>query len=107
MRQHMIYFREANVPVKSDAYPQRAMNRVNGLESFKQANESVFSLGDNHCWVRKDKDVRAVENPLGIPRRNTIPPIWLSRDACLLELILGGRNYVEGKLPCVIADLIC
>lgn len=103
-------------------------------EVFKQVYDSPASLPGKDKWVTVDKDVRAIEELLGM-RPNTIgAPLWLSGDSkrcdkcdretswldivssalkkvhgkeMIAEVILGERKFVNIEVPHAIADLFC
>jgi hypothetical protein len=121
------------MPAKSPQSPPRT-TRVVSNEIFQQVYDSPASLPGKHRWVTAEKDVRTIEEILGIPDKSIGAPLWVSGDTrhcpkcgresnwldivgsaltkvhqkqLLVEVILGERKYVNVEVPHAIADLVC
>lgn len=101
---------------------------------FQQVYDSPASLPGKRKWVTPDKDVRAIEELLGMPEDTIGAPLWLSGDRkncrhcrretswldivhsslkkvhskeMVAEVILGDRKFVNVEVPHAIQDLYC
>jgi hypothetical protein len=103
-------------------------------EVFKMVYDAPSSLPGTHKWVTTDKDVRQIEQFLGMPEKTIGAPLWVSGDqktcpncdreinwldivtsatkevhrgAMIAKVILGEQKYVNTEAPRAIADLNC
>ena len=105
-----------------------------GDEIFHQVYESPASLPGRHRWLTPDKDVRKVEELLGIRPGTIGAPLWVSGDrkrcpSCdretnwldivssglgqahkstmIVRVILGDQKYINTEAPRAISNLHC
>ena len=105
-----------------------------GPDVFKQVYDSPRALPGKHKWVTSDRDVRSIEQMLGIEQGTIGAPLWVSGDTrncpkcgreiswfdivasalskthgrdLLVKVILGDKKYVNVETPRAIADLVC
>ena len=108
--------------------------RVVSEEVFKQVYDSPHSLPGKEKWVTIEKDVRAIEQLLGMEPKTIGAPLWVSGDTrhcpkcgretnwldivssalakvhgkdLLIKVILGDKKFVNVENPRAIADLVC
>jgi hypothetical protein len=62
------------MPGRTKPESQGSTTHVVTPEIFKQVYDSPHSLPSKHCWVTKDdKDVRTIDELLGIPDKTAVP----------------------------------
>ena len=103
-------------------------------EIFRQVYESPASLPGKMKWVTCDRDVREIENILGMKSETIGAPLWISGDRkhcrnckreiswldivsssikkvhgkeMIAEVILGDKKFVNIEVPHAIEGLFC
>lgn len=103
-------------------------------EVFRAVYDSPASLPGRYRWVTTEKDVRRLEELLGVPDGSIGAPLWVSADeracpdcgrevnwldivssalervhepAMIAEVILGDRKFVNTEVPDVIEGVHC
>ena len=112
----------------------QSSTRVVSEEIFKQVYDSPSSLPGKQKWVTSDRDVRTIEQLLGMESNTIGVPLWVSGDTkncpkcnretnwldivasglsqvhrkeMIAKVILGKTKYVNVEAPRAIADLVC
>jgi hypothetical protein len=101
---------------------------------FQAVYDSPASLPGKHRWVTPERDVRRLEDLLGMPERTIGAPLWVSGDtpqcpkcdrtvnwldivssalggvhdrAMIARVILGEQKFVNTEMPDAIAGVHC
>ena len=101
---------------------------------FRQVYDSPASLPGRYKWLTREKDVRALEELLGMPADTIGAPLWVSGDrkrcpscrrevnwldivssalehthdrAMIARVILGEQKFVNTEVPAAIAGVAC